>query len=321
MSGIFILTSSSSSISNSITDATKKVAEASKEPISIDWRSIVTNFVDGIPEFFNILIKVGISILIFVLARKLIRVLRKPIRKMLSRTQAEAGVRQLIEQLIVFVLYIIVFCIIMGIFGIAGVLSGLLTAIGLIVAFAMQGSLSNFAGGLLIIMQKPFQVGDYIHEDTKGNEGIVEEITLGYTKLKTADQKVIILPNGNLSNTSVINFSRNHVMAVNISIPLHFHADYEGISGKVREVLEKDPARVPDRGVSTFIKELNGSGIIAAYRMYVNVENYWTASSRINEAIRKILLEEQITTPRSEVDVMIHPEEIQKITENPGEAS
>ena len=167
----------------------------------------VQNFLESLPEkALHLGVRVLLSVLVFVIGVQLIKLIRRILKKSLKRARADLGVVQFLDSLVKTVLYVVlVFTIATG-FGVdAASIVALVGSAGVAVGLAVQGSLSNFAGGVLILLLKPFKVGDYIKEDNKGNEGTVTEIQLFYTKLTTVDNRIIILPNGTLANTSMTN--------------------------------------------------------------------------------------------------------------------
>ena len=142
----------------------------------------------------------------------------------MERRDVDTGVRQFVLPLIKYELYLVLIFIIMGLFGIATTLAvAVLGSAGVAVGLALQGSLSNFAGGVLILLLKPFRVGDNIIEHSGGKEGTVTEISIFYTKLLTIDNKVVMVPNGTLSNSSITNVSTMEKRRVDLVV---------GIGGK-----------------------------------------------------------------------------------------
>ncbi len=141
---------------------------------------------------------------------KIISFIRKILRKSLQRAGAETGVIQFLDALCKGALYFVLLLAIANSFGFdAASIMALLGSLGVTIGLALQGSLSNLAGGVLILILKPFRVGDYIIEDAHKNEGTVCEIGIFYTKLQTIDNRIVVLPNGNLANNSLTNYTAN----------------------------------------------------------------------------------------------------------------
>ena len=160
-------------------------------------------FIADLPEkALNLGIRVLIAAVILFIGFKLIKFIRKILKKSLTKASIELGVIQFLDSLLKVILNFILVLIVAGNFGFdATSIVALMGSAGVAVGLALQGSLSNIAGGILILLLKPFRVGDYIIEDSNGNEGTVKEIGIFFTKLQTGDNKIVILPNGALPNT------------------------------------------------------------------------------------------------------------------------
>ncbi len=300
-----LISLTSAAASSSGEELTKQLNEVSK-PVSFDWSSLVQWFNSSLPGLVNIGIKVVLALVVFFVGRRIIRALKKPIRRMIDRTSLDTGVKQFFSQVIGLVLYVVLILLILAVFGIpASNAAAVIASLGLTAGLALQGSLSNFAGGFLILILHPFRVGDYIREDSNGNEGIVEEIQLCYTKLRTSDRKTLVLPNGALSNSSLTNFSRNGNMAVNFSLKVPLNADTVQIQEDLKEILNRYPNRCKDVPVSAFIRGLTGDGAEIGYRMYVPVSDYWNCTGVIYEEVRRYLIEEKIPIPAQHMEIRL----------------
>ena len=304
MSMYFLLTTSA--ISDAVTKAANELLESGSDPFTIDWTTIVSYVTDGIPAVINILIKVGIALFVIWIGRKIIRLIRKPVHKVIEKSAMEVSVKRLVENLIVGLLYVVLFAVILGIFGIAGAISGLITAIGLVIALALQGSLSNFAGGMLIFFHKPFTVGDYIKEDTYGNTGIVEEIQMFYTKLSTYDGRTIVLPNGTLSNASLTNYTRDKKIAITIELKFDHNTDYKAITEEIRQLLIDEPTRLPEKDPSVFVNGLTYGEIAVLYRIFVDITDYPNTQGKLYAGIYDILQKYRKDEPAACIDVTVH---------------
>jgi small conductance mechanosensitive channel len=300
-----LISLTSAAASSSGEEITKQLNEVSK-PVSFDWSSLIQWFNNSLPGLVNIGIKVVLALVVFFVGRRIIHALKKPIRRMIDRTSLDTGVKQFVSQVIGLVLYVVLILLILAVFGIpASNAAAVIASLGLTAGLALQGSLSNFAGGFLILILHPFRVGDYIREDSNGNEGIVEEIQLCYTKLKTSDQKILVLPNGALSNSSLTNFSRNGHMAVNFSLKVPLNTDTVQIQEDLKEILNRYPNRCSDVPVSAFIKGLTGDGADIGYRMYVPVSDYWNCTGIIYEEVRRYLIQAKIPIPSQHMEIRL----------------
>ena len=167
---------------------------------------------DKIPELIDFAIGVVLALLVFWIGAKIIKWIRKIIRISMEKGGVDKGVRQFVDSLVKFILYAILIFSIGSKFGLDTTsVAAALASCGVAIGLALQGSLSNFAGGVLILILKPFSVGDYIIEGTGKDEGFVHEISVFYTTLRTGDDKTIVIPNGTLANNSITNLSKMNI--------------------------------------------------------------------------------------------------------------
>jgi len=162
---------------------------------------ILRNWLEGlVPDVLNFGFQIVLAILTYVIGGKVIRWIVKIITRSMERREVDAGVKQFVTAFVKYGLYVVLVFVILGLFGIGTTsAAAALSSAGVALGLALQGSLSNLAGGVLILLLKPFRVGDYIIEDTNKNEGTVSEVSIFYTKLLTIDNRVVVIPNGMLS--------------------------------------------------------------------------------------------------------------------------
>ncbi|MCH5269965.1 MAG: mechanosensitive ion channel [Lachnospiraceae bacterium] len=249
-------------------------------------------------------IRILLAIVAFFIGVQIIKLLRKILKKSLQRAHADVGVVQFLDSFIKVLLYVLLIFLIASGFGLdAASIVALLGSAGVAIGLAIQGSLSNFAGGVLILLLKPFKVGDYIKEDTKGNEGTVSEIQLFYTKLQTPDNRVIILPNGSLANNSMTNVTEASVRRLDITVGIAYDSDIKLAKEALTEMLIKDEAVLEDKEKLVFVDQLAESSIHLGIRCWVYKEDYWTAKWRLTEETKYTLDRVGITIPFPQLDV------------------
>lgn len=249
-------------------------------------------------------IRILLAIVAFFIGVQIIKLLRKILKKSLQRARADVGVVQFLDSFIKVLLYVLLIFLIASGFGLdAASIVALLGSAGVAIGLAIQGSLSNFAGGVLILLLKPFKVGDYIKEDTKGNEGTVSEIQLFYTKLQTPDNRVIILPNGTLANNSMTNVTEASVRRLDITVGIAYDSDIKLAKEVLQEMLNKDEAVLEDKEQLVFVDQLADSSIHLGIRCWVYKEDYWTAKWRLTEETKYTLDRVGITIPFPQLDV------------------
>ena len=167
----------------------------------------------------------------------------------------------------------------------------------------MQGSLSNLAGGVLILLLKPFKVGDYIVEGSSGKEGTVKEIQIFYTKLLTYDNQTIILPNGNLANNTIVNVTAAECRRCDVMVSVSYSADLKKAKEVLTRMLSADPNIMKDRDHFVFVDALEDSGINLCVRCWFKNEDFWQGKWRITENCKYVLDEAGIEIPFPQMDV------------------
>ncbi|MCI6859407.1 MAG: mechanosensitive ion channel [Eubacterium sp.] len=181
----------------------------------------------------------------------------------------------------------------------------LLGSAGLALGLSLQGSLANIAGGVILLLLKPFKVGDYILEESSGKEGTVQAIGIMYTKLVTVDNKAIMIPNGNLSNSSITNITFQEKRSVNIKIGVEYKENIKRVREALMEVIGEEPDRLAEEPVKIFVSEFKDSCIEMELRYWVKTENYWESRWRVLEKIKEKFDEEHIAIPFNQLEVNV----------------
>ncbi len=252
---------------------------------------LITSFLDTLPEkALNLGIRIGLALIFFFIGVQLIKLIRKIIRKSMNRAGAEMGVIQFVDSFVKASLYIILILTLASSFGVdAASIVALLGSAGVAVGLAVQGSLSNLAGGVLILLLKPFKVGDYIVEGSSGKEGTVKEIQIFYTKLLTYDNQTIILPNGNLANNTIVNVTAAESRRCDVKVSVAYSADIKKAKEVLTKVLSEDPDTIKEREHFVFVDELADSGINLCVRCWFKNEDFWQGKWRITEQCKYAL--------------------------------
>lgn len=259
---------------------------------------------DSLPKLLDFAIDVILAVVVFAIGSRVIKWLIKIVKNSMTRANIEQGVLTFISSLIRYVLYFVLILIILSQFGVtASSVIAVLGSAGLTIGLALQGSLSNFAGGVLILLLKPFVVGDYIIENADKQEGTVAEITIFYTKLLTVDNKAIMIPNGTLSNSSIVNVTAMKKRRLDMLFGVAYDSDIK----KVKEILERvaigDEAIIKDEPTNVFVSELKDSYVEVGARGWVKKEDYWEAKWRITENVKLEFDKEGISIPFPQVEV------------------
>ena len=261
---------------------------------------------DKIPELIDFAIGVVLALLVFWIGAKIIKWIRKIIRISMEKGGVDKGVRQFVDSLVKFALYAILIFSIGSKFGLDTTsVAAALASCGVAIGLALQGSLSNFAGGVLILVLKPFVVGDYIVEDNKGREGTVKEIQLFYTKLLTVDNKTVIIPNGTLANTSLTNVTAQDKRRLDLSVGISYDADLKKAKELIEGIFRADEDILKEEGINVFVDNLGDSSVVIGARGWVKKDAYWTTKWRLTENIKLTLDENEIEIPYNQVVVHV----------------
>ena len=262
-------------------------------------------FISELPEkALSLGVRVLLAALIFFIGFRLIKLIRKIMKKSLTKASVELGVIQFLDSLLKIALNVILILIVASNFGFdATSVVALMGSAGVAVGLALQGSLSNIAGGILILLLKPFRVGDYIIEDSNGNEGTVKEIGIFFTKLQTGDNKIVILPNGTLANNSMTNFSEAHLRRVDITVGISYDADIKKAKDILWRIIDEDADVKQDNTKKVFVDSLGASEVVLGLRVYCENAKYWELKWRLLETIKLVFDEEDIEIPYQQLAV------------------
>lgn len=286
-----------------IADTTQEVTDATQE--ALKQVNQLTQYVqDSIPGLITFGLKVLAALVAFFIGRLVIRWIRKIVRRSFERSGADKGVEQFVDSLLKYGLYaLLVFSLISSLGFDTTSVAAVLASGGVAIGLALQGSLSNFAGGVLILLLKPFVVGDYIIEDTNGKEGTVKEIQIFYTKLSTIDNKTIVIPNGMLTNNSITNATAKDERQLDLRVSISYDADIRQAKSVIENLLIKDECIIKNEQINVFVHELADSAVVLGIRAWVKNEEYWETRWRLLEEIKLLLDENGIEIPYPQMTV------------------
>lgn len=251
-------------------------------------------------------IKVVLAFIFLIIGMKLIKWVRKITKKCLVKANADTGLIQFLDAFIRVSLMLLLIAGLATSFGLhIASLVAVLGSAGVTLGLALQGSLSNFAGGVLILLLKPFKVGDYIKEDTNSNEGTVTEISLFYTKLRTYDGKVIVLPNGPLANNSLTNVTGEETRRLDLKIGVSYESDIKKVKEVIAELINAEADILKDKEINIFVHDLADSSIVIGVRCYAKQDEFWQVKWRLLENIKEAFDENGIEIPYPKLDVQI----------------
>ncbi len=260
-----------------------------------------------IPGAIGIAWEIFVIAIIYFVGMRLIRISQRTLKAWLERAEVDIGIIQFLDSAAKIGLYCLLFVAIISRIGNFGVsLAAIVGSAGIAIGLALQGSLSNIAGGVLILLLKPFSVGDYIIEDTGQNEGTVKEIQMFYTKLVTADNKVIVIPNGTLSNSSLTNVTDLGKRRLDLFVGIGYQADLRQAKQVLTDILQHHEAVMKEEDINVFVDALDDSSVKLGIRAWVPTDQFWKAKWDINEKIKLEFDRHGIEIPFNQLDVNVN---------------
>ena len=255
-------------------------------------------------SLLDLLIRAVFCIVAFLIGSRIISFIRKLTGNALKRANASKEAKQFLDSSLKVGLYaflIFQIAVKLGIDAttIATVIGSATVTIGL----AFQGSLKNCIGGILIMLLHPFRVGDYIIEDNHKNEGTVSEITIFYTKLATIDNKIILLPNGALADTSITNVTNEDNRRVELKVGISYQSDIRKAKSVITSLIEANEKILKDKEYSIFVDDLGDSSVVLGMRFWTRTEDFWPVRWAMLEEIKYAFDENGIGIPFPQMDV------------------
>lgn len=249
-------------------------------------------------------LKVIAAIAVFIIGRAVAKILKNSVNRMMNKKNVDPTLSSFVVNLAYVALMTFVVLAALGQLGIQTTsFIAIIGAAGLAIGLALQGSLSNFAAGFLMIIFRPFKVGDLI--EGAGVFGVVEEIQIFTTQLKTADNKTIIIPNAKLTADNIINYSTKSTRRVDLVFGIGYGDDIDRAKKSITDVLESDERVLKDPAPTVAVVELADSSVNFVVRPWVNTDDYWNVYFDITENVKKRLDADGISIPFPQRDVHI----------------
>ncbi|MEI3173676.1 MAG: mechanosensitive ion channel domain-containing protein [Lachnospiraceae bacterium] len=276
-----------------------------------DMEAVLQKTVDyfggHIPGVAAFLVKIIVCIVIYIIGKNVIGWVVKTVRSMLLRTKMQTGAATFIVSMVKIFLYLIL------IFGLAmqfGVkessVAALVASGGVAIGLALQGGLSNLAGGFLILLFQPFEVGDYIL--AQGEEGTVQKIEILYTTLHTIDNRKVIIPNGNLANNVIVNATGADRRKLDITVGISYEDDISKAKQVLLQIIERSEYVIREQEAQVFVSELGDSSVVMGLRCWVRTEQYLPALWQMNEQIKNEFDRAGLHIPFPQMDVHVRAE-------------
>ena len=274
----------------------KDIKEMATTPVS-DW---LPNVVKEYVVPFGI--KLVVAIVVLLLGRWVIKLIKKGLTRIMERRKADPSLSSFLMSLVSVLLTFLLIIAIVGILGVnTSSLVALLASAGLAIGMALSGTLQNFAGGVMIMLFKPFKVGDFI--SAQGYEGVVNEIQIFNTHVLTPDNKEVILPNGSLSTGVMTNFSKQGTRRVDWSFSIAYGDDYDKAKSLLLRLCEEDGRIQKTPKPYVDLGKLNDSSVDITVRVWVDAADYWAVFFSMNEKVYKAFAAEGLSIPFPQMDV------------------
>ena len=262
--------------------------------------------IDKMQEFIALYgLKVLGAIVIFLVGRWIARLLKGVVRRLMERAKVDKALVSFVSSLTYVALMVFVIIAALSQIGVqTASFIAVIGAAGLAVGLALQGSLANFAGGVLILLFRPFKTGDLI--EGAGALGVVEDIHIFTTRLRTPDNKRVIIPNAKLTGDNIINYSAEGTRRVDLVIGVSYGADLRTTTDVIKDVLASDERVLKDPAPTVAVVELADSSVNFVVRPWTKVENYWDVYFGVTQAVKERLDAEGIAIPFPQSDVHMY---------------
>ena len=279
-----------------------EIAEIAHKIANTPTDVLIKDLVDSSVSFG---LKVLAALVIYYIGAWLIRKIRRIIENILERKKTDPAITSFILSIATIAMTIVLIIVTIGTLGIDTTsLAALLAGGGMAIGMALNGTVQNFAGGIMILIFKPFKAGDYI--EAQGYSGTVSEVTITSTKLATTDNKVIIIPNGILSNGTINNYSGRTMRRVDLTVDVEYGTDSDQAKALLMKIIKED-SRILDAPAMPFValSALRDSSIQFTVRVWVKSEDYWSVYYDTLEKIYKQLPQHGIQFPFPQLDINI----------------
>lgn len=269
--------------------------------MNIDWQALLDTVVGWATSTG---IKIVIALVVLIISFKIINVIARKIEKNGDKKKFDKTITKTLAYILKLGLKIVVLTCLIGYLGIdTSGLTALIASLGVCAGLAVNGALSNLAGGVLIILTRPFRVDDFI--EAQGYSGTVEEIHITNTKLRTGDNKVVYIPNGSLSSGSIVNYSEKDTRRVDFTFSIGYADNYERAKEIILNICNAHELVLKDPAPMARVSEHGASSINIVARVWVNSADYWTVNFDILESVKSAFDEAGIEIPFNQLDVHV----------------
>ena len=276
---------------------------------AFDWTTLPQLLQDkGVDISINFGIKAATALAIFLIGKFLIRLVVGGLRKVMQKQDVDKTLETFICNLVSMALLVVVVIAAIGALGVETTsFIAIFGAAGLAVGLALQGSLSNFASGVLIVLFRPYRVGDWV--EAAGISGSVEQVQILTTILKTGDNKQIIVPNSQIMDSIITNYSANDTRRIDMVVGVSYSDDLDKVRSTLQDLVAADDRILKEPAVTIAVSELADSSVNFVVRPWVSTADYWGVKFDLTEAIKKRFDKEDIAFPFPQQDVHLYRED------------
>lgn len=269
--------------------------------------NVINWFTDNQPMLIATLFKFVIAVFIFIIGKFLAKLIRSATKKVLIHKKFDDTVISFIASLVYGLVVIVAFIAAISHLGFNTTsLVAIVGAAGLAIGLALQGSLSNFASGILLISLKPFKAGDFV--EIAGTAGVVEEVHVFSTQLRTGDNKTVIIPNGGITNGTITNYSAKPTRRIDLVIGVGYNADLKQTKKILNDVVSSHALVLKEQAITIGVSELADSSVNFVVRPWVKTSDYWPVYFDLLEAIKIELDKAGIEIPFPQLSVHVNQE-------------
>ena len=285
-------------ISSTVAETTEAAAT---KATGIDWVHVGQVLVEWC---VNVGVKLIISIIVLIISFKIINFIAKKITKRLEARKADATLSRVLVNVTRLSLKILIVLCLVGYLGVqTSSIAAVITSLGVGVGLAVQGTLSNFAGGIIIVLMRPFKLDDFII--AQGEKGTVEDIKLFYTTLRTPDNRVVFIPNGSLANGVIVNNSIKDIRRLDIVMSVSYDSNVDLAKNLLKKCMNDNNLVLKDQPIFAEVSEYGNSSIDITTRCWIKNSDYWTVNFQLLKDFKDAFDENHIDIPFNQLDVNI----------------
>ncbi|MCR5295488.1 MAG: mechanosensitive ion channel family protein [Lachnospiraceae bacterium] len=261
-------------------------------------------WIEKLQSLMDFFMRLGLAVVVFVIGSKLIDWLAHLLGRRLEKTPADSTISNYVSSFVAIAGKVLLVIVLLGQMGVKdATIVAALGSVGVGIGLALQGGAANFAGGILLLVLKPFKVGDFIREVEEGNEGFVYSIGMFYTTLRALGDRTITIPNSKLTDSSVINYTASGLWLVNVNIGISYTDDIDLAKGIMEKAFREDPRVLQDKPVNILLESLADSSVKIEVRGWTTIADHFTAMWDLTERIKKDFDRAGITIAFNQIDV------------------